>query len=123
MDRAFARIRDLQRIVVGVHLFQPGEIAAAAHARPARDDMGIALGKDDDVAFAAAQNGWALVPGIVSDFQTHGYCANAHWIVNYSESPNTQNDQNGTLHPNTNGTADYAVRIRQGATASGILPA
>jgi hypothetical protein len=74
-----------------------------------------------DVAFAAARNGWKLVPGIVTDFQTHGYCATSTWITTYLVSLANQGNHNGMLHPNSAGTANYSKRIQESIAANGLL--
>jgi lysophospholipase L1-like esterase len=90
-----------------------------------RDDVawanGITNQLNDDVASAASSNGWHLVNGIAADFATHGYCAADHWINTWSESSHDQGNEDGTLHPNADGTADYATRILQTQTSAGLL--
>jgi hypothetical protein len=76
-----------------------------------------------DVSAAAGRNGWKLVPGILTDFGTHGYCASSGWIVTYSFASHNQGNDTGSLHPNSAGTNNYARRIIEGAVATGLLPA
>jgi Tol biopolymer transport system component len=60
---------------------------------------------------AASAHGWRYVGGIVSDFLTHGYCADNHWVVRLTEALANQGDKEGTLHPNAPGQGVYGGRI------------
>jgi hypothetical protein len=68
---------------------------------------------NSNVLQAAQAHGWHGL-SIAADFATHGYCANNHWLVRYEESKARQANQDGTLHPNASGTADYAQHIAAG---------
>jgi lysophospholipase L1-like esterase len=76
---------------------------------------------NQDVATAAARNGWKLVPGIATDFDTHGYCASGTWINTYTFSMANQGNKTGMLHPNNAGTNNYSRRIQESIAANGLL--
>jgi hypothetical protein len=60
---------------------------------------------------SAKDNGWNYVGDILSQFRTHGYCAEDHWIVRYGESKRDQGDEEGTMHPNGSGQTVYQKRL------------
>jgi Tol biopolymer transport system component len=60
---------------------------------------------------AATRHGWNYVGGIRDPFLTHGYCAEEHWVVRYTESIARQGNRDGTLHPNAPGHELYGQRI------------
>jgi hypothetical protein len=64
------------------------------------------------VAAATARHKWVAVPGVASDFRTHGYCSSSPWVVKYPESVSSQGGPDGTFHPNAAGHLNgYANRI------------
>ncbi|MFO7573376.1 MAG: hypothetical protein R6W48_12370, partial [Gaiellaceae bacterium] len=68
-------------------------------------------------ADAATRHGWSYVGGIRDPFLTHGYCAEEHWVVRYTESIARQGNRDGTLHPNAPGHELYWQRIASGLVA------
>ena len=67
---------------------------------------------NQQVQNAAARHGRTYIEGeIASQFSTHGYCADDHWIVRYDESKNIQENSDGTMHPNLLGQFVYRDQI------------
>ena len=58
---------------------------------------------------AAGANGWTYLPGVVSRFRTHGYCAAHSWYRSLSASLKLQGNVNGTIHPIRTAHAAMAV--------------
>lgn len=59
---------------------------------------------------AAKSNGWNFVGNIADEFRGHGYCAIDNWVVRYDQSIVSQNNQDGTMHPNALGHDVYGRR-------------
>lgn len=98
---------------------QPFSITAAEASWASQTMMG---GINNEVMATDVRHNWHQVGGFVSDFFDHGYCAATHWIDTYTESQSLQGDDNGTLHPNHAGHADYGSRIAA-ALENDLLPA
>ena len=67
-------------------------------------------------ATAALTHGWNAVSGIYGGYATHGYCADAHWVVRAHETFLRQGDEKGMAHPNGvghafNGQAIFAALL------------
>lgn len=67
----------------------------------------VVSGLNAAVSSAAQAQGWDYVGGIASQFATHGYCADDHWIVRLGESMSGQDDEFGAFHPNKVGQEVY----------------
>ena len=65
------------------------------------------------VSRAAQEAGWNLISGTSDGFDTHGLCAQEHWIVRIQESFLAQGDPSGSVHPNRAGNAYYGRRIAE----------
>ncbi len=63
---------------------------------------------NQQVRAAATKHGWSLITGVADRFRTHGYCAQASWIIGMFESFERQHDHNGTLHANPRGNSETA---------------
>jgi hypothetical protein len=61
----------------------------------------------------ATAQGWRAVTGVASGFFRHGYCAanGDRWIRRIDESFSRQNNEKGTMHPNSTGHAFIRDRI------------
>jgi PKD repeat protein len=68
-------------------------------------------GLRDAIRSAAAVNGWHVVDGVFDAFATHGYCADAHWLVRLTETFGIQGNVDGAVHPNFDGHTVYRDRI------------
>lgn len=66
---------------------------------------------DAAIASASRTYGWTPVPGITTDFLTHGYPSTTSWIRTLGESLLMQGDDDGTFHPNAAGHQDIARRL------------
>ena len=66
-------------------------------------DLSAAGSINQAVATAAVAHGWNAVDDIYGAYQTHGYCANDHWVVRAYETFLRQGDQQGMAHPNVLG--------------------
>ncbi len=81
----------------------------------------VLLRLNDAVGEAADRHGWRQVNGIATDFRTHGYCADDHWVVQFLESMAGQGNRLGTLHPNVQGhRLSYRERILASLRGVGI---
>ena len=88
---------------------QPGTAGVTVRDAGIIEDVGNKLNKA--VRTAAAKHGWIVVTGIADDFSGHGYCSTQPFYVGAEESCNRQDDLEGTMHPNRNGTMAAARRL------------
>jgi hypothetical protein len=58
------------------------------------------------------------VGNITSQFATHGYCANNHYMIRYDESKARQSNVDGTMHPNASGQQIYANQLSAAVRAT-----
>ncbi|MGO9598857.1 MAG: SGNH/GDSL hydrolase family protein [Isosphaeraceae bacterium] len=63
------------------------------------------------MAAAAGSYHWTLVPGITSDFRTHGYPSTNSWFRTLDESLAMEGSRDGVFHPNAAGQQDIAKRL------------
>jgi hypothetical protein len=76
------------------------------------EEMGNKL--NDVIHAAAGRNGWQVVTGVAAAFKGHGYCSSHPFWRSAEESCNTQDDLEGTMHPNATGArviAELAGRL------------
>ncbi len=66
---------------------------------------------DARITSAAAQYGWTLVPGLTTDFRTHGYPSTSTWIRTVTQSLAMQGSPTGTFHPNAAGQQAIAALL------------
>jgi hypothetical protein len=69
------------------------------------------------VAAGAAAHGWNLVSGIADAFRGHGYCSSDSWVVGLEESYASQDNKEGSFHPNRAGHQVYGRLLAASASA------